>query len=131
MDSKQNLDHEFETIAWGLLFILWGITILVDFLPIGVGLVGTGFILLGLNAARRLKGIPGKSGTTVLGILALVAGALFLLPFELSFWTVCAILLIVFGVLILARVWPQLRNPGLGALDQHIEGVQNHVSGTG
>ena len=101
--SNRNLD----TIAWGAFFIWWGITELLGSLPEGVGAIGIGLILLGLNMVRKMKGIPTSGFTTVLGILALVlggleiAGAVLNLPFELP---VFAILLITLGLLLLGSV---------------------------
>lgn len=46
MDSRETLNENIEKVGWGLLAILWGMTILFDFLPFGTGLVGTGLILL-------------------------------------------------------------------------------------
>jgi len=106
MENTRTLNRNLETIAWGLLLILWGVTILFDFLPVGVGILGTGVILLGLNAVRSLNSIPTRGDTTTVGILALVWGGLELagpvlhLPFKLP---VFAILLIVLGVIFLAR----------------------------
>ncbi len=120
MDNTRTLDCHFETIAWGLLFILWGITILFDFVPVGIGIVGTGVILLGLNAARALNGVPTRGGTTTLGILALVWGGLDLarsilpLPFELTLFAIFAILLIMQGVIVLARELRRIRKEGFG-----------------
>lgn len=74
MDNARKVNLNFETLAWGMLIIWWGIRWLFAFLPNGTGLVGTGLILLGLNAARSLKGIPARGFTTALGILALVLG---------------------------------------------------------
>jgi len=101
-----------------LLLILWGITILFDFVPAGIGLLGTGLILLGLNGVRSLNGIPTRADTNVLGILALVWGSLELadvyldLPFELSDWAIFAILLIVLGAILLARSLLRIRRTG-------------------
>ena len=79
MDNRQALDRRLETTAWGLLFILWGVSIFFDRIPMGAGIAGTGAILLGLNAVRLINGLPTRGGTTVCGILALVWGALELL----------------------------------------------------
>ena len=103
-----------------MLFILWGITILIDIVPVGIGIVGTGVILLGLNAARALNHVPTRSGTTTLGILALVWGGLDLarsilhLPFELTLFAIFAILLIVQGVIVLARELLRIRKADIG-----------------
>lgn len=119
MENTQTLNQRLEAITWGLLFIWWGLRWWpLIALPEGTGLVGTGLILLGLNAARSLNGIPMKSGTTILGILALEWGALLAagqilnLPFEVP---VFEILLISLGVIILAQVLLSTRRqPALG-----------------
>ena len=104
MNSTQKVNRNFEAIAWGALFIWWGITALVT-LPEGIGAIGIGLILIGANIARRLSGVAISGFSTMLGILALVWGGLELigvlvsLPFELP---VFAILLIVLGVIVLA-----------------------------
>ena len=106
MENARILNRNFETVAWGAFFIWWGITELFPFLPRGIGALGIGLILLSLNAARSLNGIPTSGFTTTLGILALVLGGLELassvlsLPFEVP---VFAILLITLGVLLLGR----------------------------
>jgi len=107
MNITQRLNRNFEAIAWGALFIWWGITEIVTFLPAGIGLLGIGLILLGVNAARLQSGISASGFSTTIGILALIwgglelAGALLSLPFELP---VFAILLIVLGGSVLASV---------------------------
>ena len=112
MNNTRSLSNSLETAAWGTVFIWWGITELFRSLPHGVGAIGLGLILLGLNAARSLNGIPASGFTTTLGILALVLGGLELaasvlsLPFQLPIF---AILLIVLGVIFLARDLPGLR----------------------
>ena len=106
MNTTQTLNRNYEAIAWGALFIWWGVTELVKFLPIGIGAIGIGLILLGVNAARWRNGVPASGFSITLGILALVWGGLELvgvvlsLPFELP---VYAILLIVLGVIVLGR----------------------------
>ncbi len=106
MDNIQVRNRTFEGLAWGSFFIWWGITELFQFLPQGTGVLGFGLILVGLNTARSLNGIPTSGFTLTLGILALVlgglelAGAFLSLPFEIP---VFAILLIVLGMSVLAR----------------------------
>ncbi len=113
MENARILNRSYETVAWGAFFIWWGITELFPFLPHGLGAVGIGLILLGLNAARSRNGIPTSGFTTTLGILALVLGGLELagpvlrLPFELP---VFAILLIMLGVTVLGRSLIQNRS---------------------
>jgi hypothetical protein len=114
-EKTRRLKDRFETVAWGLLLILWGVTVLVDFVPLGLGILGTGVILLGLNGVRALKGQPTKGDTTVLGLTGLVWGVLDLerlalhLPFDLSIFGFFAIWLIILGSSLLARVCLQIR----------------------
>jgi hypothetical protein len=113
MNNTQTLNRNFEAIAWGALFIWWGITELFTSLPDGTGAIGIGLILIAINVARLLNGIPASGFSTTVGILALVwgglelAGALLSLPFELP---VFAILLIVLGAIILAPALAGKRN---------------------
>lgn len=106
MTATRAQNRDFEVIAWGAVFIWWGITELVRILPDGTGAIGIGLILIGLNAARLLNGIPVSAFSTTIGALMLVwggldlAGAVLPLPFELP---VFAILLITLGVLLVAR----------------------------
>src|SRR5512141_2682016 len=106
MENVQTSNRKLEAIAWAAIFIWWGLTELFQPLPPGIGAVGIGVILLGLNAARSRSGIPASGFTTTLGILALVLGGLDLtaallhLSFELP---VFAILLIVLGAIMLVR----------------------------
>ena len=101
---KSNLD--FGTIAWGALFILWGLTEMFKFLPDGTGAVGIGVVLVGLNLARSWTGQPTSGFTTTFGIHALLLGGLKLvrpylhLSFELPIF---AILLLAMGAIVLVR----------------------------
>jgi hypothetical protein len=107
MNNTQTLNRNFEAIAWGALFIWWGVTELVNDLPNGIGIIGVGLILLGVNVLRALNGTRINGFSSTIGVLALVwgglelAGAVLSLPFELP---VFAILLIVLGAIILAPV---------------------------
>jgi hypothetical protein len=77
MDNIQKLDLQYRTVAWGLLFVWWGLRWwLFISLPNGSGLVGTGLILLGLNLARAISNMPSKGSTTLMGISALILGVL-------------------------------------------------------
>jgi hypothetical protein len=106
MENTRKLNLDFGTIAWGALFILWGITEMFKFLPDGTGAIGIGLILIGLNVARSLSGQPTSGFSTTLGILALLLGGLELvrpylhLSFELPIF---AILLLALGVMVLLR----------------------------
>ena len=108
MNNARKMNLNYERFAWGALLLWWGIRWLFDFLPNGTGLLGTGLIMLGVNAARSLNGMPARGLTTALGILTLVLGGLVLassvltLPFELPIF---AILLIALGVFVLVRAY--------------------------
>jgi hypothetical protein len=104
MYNTQTVNRNWDALTWGALLIWWGIAELFPSLPDGTWAIGIGVILIGLNAARALKGLPTSRFTTTLGILALVAGVLGLagavlhLPFNLP---VFAILLLVLGIIFL------------------------------
>jgi hypothetical protein len=106
MENTRKSTFNLEAIAWGSLFILWGITELFPFLPKGTGAIGIGVILIGLNATRSWTGQPTSGFTTTIGILALLLGGLELarpllhLSFELPIF---AILLLALGLMTLAR----------------------------
>ncbi len=106
MENLRTVNRNYEQLAWGAIFVWWGITELFNFLPNGTGALGFGLILIGLNAARSLNGMPTSGFSITLGILALVLGVLELagvfltLPFEIP---VFAVLLIVLGMIVLVR----------------------------
>ncbi len=104
MENAQTFNRNLATIGNGLLLIWWGIVIVVPPLTIGMGAVGTGLILLAVNALRWLNGIPTKGSTTTLGVIALAWGLLeaVLNPrFEISF----AMLLIIIGLVSFSSLW--------------------------
>ena len=65
MAEAQKPNQRFAGIAWGLLLILWGLTILFDFIPLGVGLIGTGLIFLGANWVRSRNHLPSHPANTI------------------------------------------------------------------
>ena len=74
--EQQALNKRLEMIGWGLFLIMLGGLGLVpsQIVPGGTWLCGAGLIMLGLNAARYLNGIPMSGFTIVLGIIALFSG---------------------------------------------------------
>ncbi len=103
MENIKTQNHNLATIGNGALLIWWGIVIMIDPLTIGMGAIGTGLIMLGVNVARWRSGIPSKASTTFIGSIALVWGALdsiFDPRLELSF----AILLVVIGLATIASL---------------------------
>jgi hypothetical protein len=101
MNDSISKNRRIDALAWGALFIWWGITLLIKF-PAGVGLIGVGLILLGASAARYFQGMHVSGFTTAIGVLALVWGGLELAGTVLSLDVpVFAILLIVLGLMVL------------------------------
>jgi hypothetical protein len=81
--ASSSLDHRKEILDKRLAALFWPLTMILigglwmlpaGTVPGGTWLVGIGLILLGLNAARMLNGIPARPLPTVLGALALAAG---------------------------------------------------------
>ena len=106
MNDARALNRKYETMAWGAFFIWLGLTSFFRGLPEGVGGIGIGAILLGLNLARYLSKIPTSSLTIFLGAIALVFGlfdlarTLWRLQIDVPFFP---LLLIVIGVVWLVR----------------------------
>lgn len=106
-ESKKSKAY-YETIAWGTLFVWWGITELLPFLPKGSGIFGTGLILLGFVGYRALKGLTSTSFSIILGFIGVVWGGLEItrvfvrLPYEMP---VFAITLIALGIFIAIRAF--------------------------
>ena len=111
MNNSQTSIKKYEGAAWGLLAIIWGATILFDFIPFGVGLVGTGLVFLGANLVRWINHLPITNDNTTLGVLILTWGGLefarpflrLMLPSTDLDWVIFAILLIGFGLIFLIR----------------------------
>ncbi|PKO14083.1 MAG: hypothetical protein CVU39_16015 [Chloroflexi bacterium HGW-Chloroflexi-10] len=104
MENTHKFTVNFETFAWGALFILWGIMEMFKFLPKGTGALGIGLILISLNIARAITKQPISGFTTTIGIFALLAGGLEIVSPYLHFAfdiPVFAILLLVLGMILL------------------------------
>lgn len=104
---KVMLDHRFGSISWGLFLIMIGGLALLPGVPGGTWLIGTGLIMLGLNAARRMNGIHMSTFTIVLGIAAVVFGIAEVVGTGLP---VFPILLILIGASILWREFMEREN---------------------
>ena len=52
MENTRKLNPDLGTLAWGALFILWGITEMFQSLPEGTGAIGIGILLGALQLAR-------------------------------------------------------------------------------
>ena len=106
LQDTQSLNRRYETVAWGVFFIFFGITSLIRGLPSGISALGIGVILLGLNLARYVSRIPTSGFTMTLGVIAVVMGAVDLARSILNpalELPVFPVLLIVIGVIWLIR----------------------------
>lgn len=109
----KELKRNIKRGAWGLLAILWGVTILFDFMPFGAGLIGTGLILIGVNIARSINHLHTKNNNTIIGTLTLAWGGLEfarpllgrLFPAADLDWVIFAILLMGVGLVLLVRAF--------------------------
>jgi hypothetical protein len=72
----RRLGKRFDDIAMALVLIMTGVLWLVPkaMFPEGTWLAGLGLILLGLNAARRIRGIKTSGFGIVAGLIAAAAG---------------------------------------------------------
>jgi hypothetical protein len=100
------LDHQLERTGWALFLIMIGGLMLVPGVPGGAWLIGTGLIMLGLNAARYLSGVRVSTFTTLLGIAALALGMAEVVGTALP---VFPLLLILIGASILWRAFLERR----------------------
>jgi hypothetical protein len=103
MGGKKAFNRNLARAAWGSLLIWWGVVIIVNPFTIGIGAMGTGIVLLGINVFRWRKGYPTRGSTTQLGLMTLLWGLLdqgrhmLALPSGISF----ALLLVVSGLSVL------------------------------
>jgi hypothetical protein len=88
-DAAKGLDQ----IGWGIFLIMIGITWLVPAVPQGAWLIGTGALLLLLNALRFMTGIPWSGVSTALGVLALAAGLGGLTGINLPLFPICLVII--------------------------------------
>jgi hypothetical protein len=76
--QKAALNKRLETMAWGAFLIMLGGFMFVPHEIINGGWwpIGVGLIMLGLNAARYLKGLRMSGFTTFLGVVSVIGGVL-------------------------------------------------------
>jgi hypothetical protein len=112
MSNKKQFSHSVSIVGWGALLVWWGVAIAIDPITLGMCAIGTGLIMLSLNAARLLNGVRTVRSTTIFGIIALAWGALdqarsmLGLPDGVSF----ALMLVVTGLVVwMTLLFPQAR----------------------
>jgi hypothetical protein len=75
MDTRQReLSRRFDNVGWGLLFLLIGALALPSGTLEYASVAAVGALLLGLNVARRVAGVPVRWFSIILGTAVLVAG---------------------------------------------------------
>lgn len=106
MGKKGTYNHNLSVFGWGTLLIWWGISVMIDPITLAMSAMGTGLIMLGVNAVRSFKGIPTVQTTTILGIIALAWGALDQARMSLGYTEGAsfALLLVVIGLVIWVTV---------------------------
>jgi hypothetical protein len=101
VDHAKSLDD----IGWGLFLLMTGaLWLFASAVPSGAWLVGTGILLLALNAVRYLRGMELNVFTLVLGGLALAGGLAELAQVRIP---LLALALVAVGLALLVR--PLLR----------------------
>jgi hypothetical protein len=103
-EEKLALNKRLETIGWGCFLIMLGGFMFVphDAVAQGFWSIGVGLIMLGLNLARYFYNIKMSGFTTVLGIIALIAGIAQLFSADLPS---LAILLVILGAYLILKPW--------------------------
>jgi hypothetical protein len=101
-DTTPGLAERLDDIGWGLFLLLTGIIWLFPEtrVPPGTWLIGTGLLLLGLNALRLIIKAPVSRFTVLLGGLALAAGLSAFWGLRLPLAAICLILV---GLVLLKR----------------------------
>jgi hypothetical protein len=98
--SEDQTARELDSIAWGVLFIWAGTTLLVH-AGLGWFLLGLGAIMAGAEVARAFKGLALDGFWLACGAAALLAGALDLAGIS---WQLMPLLLIALGGGVLLNV---------------------------
>ncbi len=78
MDEKA-INYKFAVIGWGALLIWWGMVILIDPITLGMGAIGTGLILLGINFGRMWEGLhdfPTRRSNNLIAAISILWGLL-------------------------------------------------------
>lgn len=105
---QTSFGRRLDGVGWGLFLLMTGILWLLpgDRVPPGAWLIGTGALLLGLNAVRYLKGLAISVLTVALGVLALAGGLADLGGVKLP---LLAISLVAVGAVVLFRALRESR----------------------
>jgi hypothetical protein len=86
-DTAKRLDQ----IGWGVFLVMIGTIWLVPSVPEGTWLIGSGVLLLILNAVRVGLGVKWSGVSVALGVFALAAGLADLTGVKLPLFAICLI----------------------------------------
>lgn len=84
--GKERIDRGAAVLGWSALLAWWGLSILFDTITFGISGIGTGLIMIGVNAARMAFGVSPRRTTTEVGAIALIWGSIDT-ALGLRFWT--------------------------------------------
>ena len=82
-----------DQIGWGIFLVMIGGIWLVPGVPQGTWLIGTGILLLVLNAIRSRLGIQWRGVSVALGVLALAAGLGDFTGINLPLFPICLVII--------------------------------------
>ena len=82
-----------DQIGWGIFLVMIGVIWLVPGVPQGTWLIGTGILLLALNALRSRLAIPWSGVSVALGVLALVAGLGHFTGINVPLFPICLVII--------------------------------------
>ena len=88
-DTAKRLDQ----IGWGIFLVMIGTIWLVPAVPSGTWLIGTGILLLALNAIRSRLGIPWSGFWVAIGVIALTAGLGDVAGVKLPLFPICLVII--------------------------------------
>lgn len=103
MEITNNSKHTLATLGWGALLIWWGLSFVMQPITFGLAAAGSGAILLSVNVARLVMGIPTNRSTHNWGVILLVWGLLDYM-LKLTFEQSAAIFMILIGVVTIATL---------------------------
>lgn len=105
--ARSEFAARLDTIGWGVFLLMTGVLwLFAAAVPSGTWLVGTGLLLLALNAVRYFNGLALHTFTLALGVLALAGGLADFADIELP---LLALALVAFGVLLLVKPFAKHR----------------------
>ncbi len=88
-----NTAKRLDQIGWGIFLVMIGTIWLVPAVPPGTWLIGTGILLLALNAIRSRLGIPWSAFWVAVGVIALASGLGDFVGVKLPLFPICLVII--------------------------------------